>query len=245
MRRQAQRDALLQANREVSLADVARDLAGAAAFLLARTALVGVWVAHERGLTAFGRAMVLVMAAVVFGAALSELAVTSAVYLARRQAFPTLFALDGSWWEHHLIVTGRTRVTPRQPPPPGIDGLPGDTLARVDLQPGLYPGLTFDEPYPDWRGYQRLTFAVVSDLDGPLGLALRVHDARHDQRFADRFNRRLTINPGVNRIEIPLDEIRLAPDARELDLGRVRGIVLFAYRLRQPVHFYLGPLRLE
>jgi len=38
---------------------------------------------------------------------------------------------------------------------------------------------------------------------------------------------------------------RRAPDRREMDLRRVRGIVLFADRLERPTHLYLGPIRLE
>ena len=88
-------------------------------------------------------------------------------------------------------------------------------------------------------------FTVVSDLDRPLRLVVRVHDRAHDQRFADRFNRSLVILPGLNRVAIPIDEIRRAPDRREMDLRYVRGIVLFAYRLTEPTHVYLGALRLE
>jgi hypothetical protein len=85
---------------------------------------------------------------------------------------------------------------------------------------------------------------VVSDLDAPLPLVLRVHDASHDQRYADRFNRLLLIHPGVNRIVIPLDDVRRAPDRREMDMTRIRGIMLFAYRLAEPTHVFIGPIRL-
>jgi len=161
----------------------------------------------------------------------------------RARAFPVLARFDGSWWESALIETGNSALTPGKSstPPPGMPS----GLARIDLQPATYPGLTIDQPYPDWRGYQRLVLTIVSDLDVPIPLTLRVHDAAHDNRYGDRFNTRLMVTPGANRLTIPLEEIRRAPAGREMDLSRIRGIVLFAYRLNHPVHLYLGTVRLE
>ena len=88
-------------------------------------------------------------------------------------------------------------------------------------------------------------FTIVSSLEQPIELVIRVHDASHDQRLADRFNRTLVIAPGANRIAIPIDDIRRAPDRREMDLQRVRGIILFVYRLNRPVRLSLGPITLE
>ncbi len=105
--------------------------------------------------------------------------------------------------------------------------------------------MAFDEPYPDWRGYRRLLVTIVSDLDAPLSLVIRVHDAAHDQRSKDRFNRSLTIAPGVNRFSIALDDIERAPDRRRMDMRRIRGVLIFGYNLKAPTHVYLGALRLE
>jgi hypothetical protein len=86
---------------------------------------------------------------------------------------------------------------------------------------------------------------AAPDLDSPITLTIRVHDADHDQRYADRFNRRLVVSPGLNRFVIPVEDIVNAPDRRRMDLRRIRGIVLFAYELDRATHVYLGPLRLE
>jgi hypothetical protein len=226
----------LQPERDVSTADFLRDSAGAGAFLL----LGAAWRAPQ---TARAR-VAAALAAVLLAAAAAELIYTTSLYAARDRAFPTLYALDGSWRERPFIDAGANTLTPGQVPA-ATGATEVGPLARLDLNPGLYPGLAFDEPYPDWRGFRRLTFTVVSDLDQPLELTIRVHDALHDLRYADRFNRRVTIKPGVNRIAIPVDDIRRAPGGREMDLRRIRGIMIFAYRLEQPLHLYLGPLRLE
>ena len=225
----------LHALGDPSLTDLLRDTAGAAAFLL----IAWGFTSAQRH-----RAAAVAVAAVLFIGAGWTLVVTSASYVARDRAYPTLFALDGTWWEREFIELEGNRLTAGTGP--GLDGSPSATrLARLDLTPRLYSGIAFDEPYPDWRGREALSFTIVSDLDAPLTMAIRVHDAAHDQRYRDRFNRRLTIAPGVNQVRIPIEEIRNAPDRRQMDLRRIRGILLFAYGLKKPAHVFLGPLRLE
>ncbi len=232
----------LQARGDPSIADLLRDTAGASAFLLLA------WAAPRRLGQSFRparwRAMAAVAALVLLVAAGWTLLLTSARYVARNHAYPTLFALDGSWWEASFIDLEGNRLTPGALDPP--EGTPERRrFARLDLRPNLYSGVVFEEPYPDWTGRDYLTITIISELDAPLPMAIRVHDAAHDQRYRDRFNRRLTVVPGVNRVRIPIEEVRNAPDRRRMDLRRIRGVLLFAYDLRKPVHLFLGPLRLE
>jgi hypothetical protein len=249
---------MAQRHGDPSVSDLLRDMAGAAAFLItgaviesrarARSAAV---VAGQDGAARSARlrwvgAAGLVAALLILVAAGRTFIVTSAAYVARDRAFPTLFALDGSWWERQFVDVGGNHLTPAAP---GITdrAAAGErvSLARLDLRPGRYSGVTFAEPYPDWRGYQRLSFTIVSDLDAPLPMAIRIHDAAHDHRYADRFNRRLTIRPGANHIAIAIDDIRNAPGRRQMDVGRIRAILLFASGLTRRTHVYVSPLRLE
>jgi len=78
-----------------------------------------------------------------------------------------------------------------------------------------------------------------------MNLVIRIHDAQHNHQFGDRFNRRLLIHPGPNRIVIPIQEVREGPDEREMDMTRVRNIMLFAYQLEKPTHILLGKIILE
>jgi hypothetical protein len=235
---------VFQGNREPSLIDLVRDAAGAAAFLLLlrrrhpvsgtggpRPILGHPWMAWSAG--------VLLLAA-----SAANLGLTTAAYVARDRAMPSLAAFDGAWWERWFVETHDSSLT-AQASPAGLDGSFAEPLARLDLRSGTYPGIGIVEPHPDWSGYRRLIITIVSDLDAPLPIAIRVHDAAHDQRYEDRFNRALTVVPGVNRFPIALDDIRRAPDRREMDMRRIRGVLLFAYQRTQPTHLYLAPIRLE
>jgi hypothetical protein len=235
---------VFQADRDPSLIDFARDVAGAGALLLllprhqpacgttGPRPIRGLpWVAWSAGV------LLLAVSA-------ANLGLTTAAYVARDRAMPALAHFDGAWWERWFVETQDSSLTVRARPQ-GLDASIAEPLARLDLRPGAYPGIRIVEPHPDWTGSRVLVITIVSDLDAPLPLALRVHDAAHDQRYEDRFNRVLTVAPGVNRFRIALDDIRRAPDRREMDMRRIRGVLLFAYQRTQPTHVYLGAFRLE
>jgi hypothetical protein len=236
---------LMQPGRESSLADLAFDMGGAGGCLLAAARFPGMAGGPTWTRTPRSRRLALAGAAVLLLAAGAPLVGTMSALAAREASMPTLFPLEGAWWEGRFVRLGEaSMITPGARPAQ----LPRDftePLARLDLKPAAYPGLALDEPSPDWRRYARLSFTVVSDLAAPARLVIRIHDARHDQRYEDRFNRVLIIRPGINRVVIPLDEVRHAPVDREMDMSRIRGIVIFAYRPGAPLRFYLSPLRLE
>ena len=224
-------------HRDASWIDLARNGAGATAALL-------FWKAWRlrRGapLRRAGSVVAATVAVALLAASLFDVGDALGVMAHRAWAMPTVMAFDGSHWERRLLRLGRNRLTPVG----RADGAPPG-MARLHLRPSLYSGLRTDEPYPDWRRYGSLVFEVASDLDHPIPLAIRIHDARHDNRYRDRFNRVLTVAPGRQTVRIPLDEVRQAPDRREMDLGHIRGIVFFVHRLQEPEHLYIGPIRLE
>lgn len=222
----------LQIHRNASWKDLARDAAGAAGFLLISEAMAGPRLAQWQR-SRRGRWAACAAGAVLLAATGVEFVRTVAVYAERNRAMPTLFALDGAWWERELVEESRSRLTPSR------------SLARLDLQPASYSGVTFEEPYPDWSGYRHLVLTIASDLEQPLPMTVRVHDSFHSHRYEDRFNRRLTVEPGENVFRIPLDEIRRGPRNREIDLRRIRAILIFTHALTRATHVYLGPLRLE
>jgi VanZ family protein len=233
----------LQARGDPSVEDLLRDTAGASAFLLlacsVRPAVPSVLSSPR-----WRRVGAALLAVLILAAAGWALMRTTAAYVARNRAVPRLYALDGTWWESRFIQADRNRLMPG-----ALRLQVGERedfrLARLDLEPDRYSGISFAHMYPDWRGYRQLALIVYSDLPAPLPMVIRVHDARHANRFGDRFNRDLTIRPGLNRLVIPLDDIRHAPQGREMDMSRIRGIGLFTVDLAAPIHLYLGAIRLE
>lgn len=121
----------------------------------------------------------------------------------------------------------------------------GHWSLEIDLKPGRYSGVSLRHFPGDWRGYRLLHM----DLWVPLSrdLVLRVNDLQHDlgeQRFTDRFNRRLTLHPGWNTVDIPLTDIAHAPATRTMNMAEIRDIGLFAMNVKKPQTLYLDNLRL-
>ncbi|MBE0618205.1 MAG: hypothetical protein IH608_09810 [Proteobacteria bacterium] len=124
----------------------------------------------------------------------------------------------------------------------------GTQSLRVRLGTEHYSGVALHYFPGDWRGFRALRLSLYRPDDDPLlVLVCRIHDAAHRERgqaYADRFNRRIHLAAGWNDVEIPLAEIRDAPRGREMDLGRIEGVGLFAVALPEPRVVYLDDVHL-
>jgi len=233
----------LQPERAVSAVDIARDVAAGGAFLLlrARASTRGAGPGRSPARVP-GRSRV-VLAVLLLATCFAELGFVVATYAERYRQLPTVATFDGAWWTRGMIETGPNVL--EWPAPLSVADTAAAPFARLTLQPAQYSGIAIVEPYPDWRGYERLVVPIASDLGAPLRLTLRIHDAAHDQRYADRYNLQVLVHPGVNRVSIPLADVRRSPDRREMDMSSIRGVVLFAHQLTEPSRLFLGPITLE
>jgi hypothetical protein len=222
----------LEPHRDAAFADFVRDAAGMTIALLL-----------QRGRSPRISVTRRVTAGLVGVAVLTPLAGVARMYVQRNQAVPVVIPLNGASWARRLLLFRDAEIVQG-----GCEtgaSADGGPLVRVSLHPGRYAGFHLDEPYPDWRAFHRLVFHAAIEGDQPVTLTLRIHDAGHDDRYTDRFNTALTITPGAHRFEIPLDTIRLAPRSREMDLARISGIGVFAYKLAVPRQVCLSAFRLE
>jgi hypothetical protein len=160
--------------------------------------------------------------------------------MARRQ-FPVLAAFDspletGRW----RGSAARTRVK--------LDRTPSHWVMRLGLGRDRYSGASLVHAPGNWKGYTMLQLVFFSPDPDPLDLTLRIHDQRHQanpaQRYHDRFNRRFRLQPGWNRVQVPLAEVAAAPRERSLDLARVAALGFFATALPQPRTLFLDEIRL-
>lgn len=178
--------------------------------------------------------------------ALFPLGQTIVAYVDRATAFPVL-ARFSSPRDLYFIGSGTARLSLQ--PLPARWARPGDNLSlRIDFTTTVWPGVSHDEPEPDWRGFSTLVLDVTNPDEAPLRLTVRVHDAAHDQRHADRFNRAFEVMPSNREfLRIPIQDIRAGPVDRLLDLAQVAGIVVFESSGAASIgkHFYLTRIWLE
>jgi hypothetical protein len=118
-------------------------------------------------------------------------------------------------------------------------------MALLQLGAGGPSGLALDEPYPDWRGFTRVVIPVGAQADAPREMMVRIYDRWHDGEFEDRFNRMISIHPGIQEVAIDLKDIAGSPATRGLDLSQIRSLEMYAYDLTQPARIRVGRIRLE
>mgnify|MGYP002716951710 FL=1 len=164
--------------------------------------------------------------------------------LAMRNQFPLLNNFE-SRYEMQQVIAHPNIAETRQ-----VNSLAanGSHSLAITFSTRQYAGLRLLGPYGDWSKYTYLTMDFYNPDEAPLMVVLKISDRQHDagnNRFDDRFNRRLNLNPGWNKIQIALDEIRSAPRKREMQMDEISGFALFVDKLEQPKMLYWDNIRLE
>jgi len=121
----------------------------------------------------------------------------------------------------------------------------GEYALEVNLSPGVFPGVSLVHLISDWRDYSMLSFDVFLTGTSPLPLTVRISDIKHNEDYDDRYNRTFVLAPNRNHIAIDLEEVRMSPHGREMDMAHMRLICLFSYNLQEPRQIYLDHFLLE
>jgi hypothetical protein len=232
------------ATRHPEVSDVVHDLIGAMCglglFFTYDPQVTGKWAQWRQ----FPRHMIIRLCVVlVIGITLLPVVGWTYAYWDRASRFPSLLNFS-SEWEMKFVKASNSELQVVVPPE-GWNKLPEDKVGRVVFHPKRYPGIRLEEAYPDWQGYTTFQLDIFSNLPIPQSLAIRIDDVHHNNEYSDRFNRRLAISPGLNHIQIPLDDIRVAPVGREMDLSSIRRVLLFAVNPPEEFILYLDNIRLE
>ena len=227
---------------DASKIDVVRDLAGIIIGL-------GLYATTDPELKACGlksekriRAGIITLTFCVFIASMFPLAFLSAAYVQRETAFPVVVDLTANWTRPFLRLKNAVINLPESMKVI-VDG--EDQLTRIDFKRGTYPGVSIIETYPDWSTYKVLTIIIYSNLIQSFDLTLRIHDDKHNYAYSDRFNATQTINNGSNYFRILLEDIKNSPSNREMNMTRIKELILFSAQPAEGLHFYVGKMRLE
>jgi hypothetical protein len=236
-------------SRHAELWDFIRDVLGGSAVLLLTCGFdrrAGPHPAHGRSSRAQERSLRVILVfvpTVLLAVAFLRVTTVAVAYLRREAIFPRICEFDDQW--QATLVGVHDAVLTRGEPAAGWGRDASDGATRLTFLPAQYPGMSILEPHPDWTGYKRLVFDVYSEEPAPVGLVLRINDARHNNAYGDRFNRTLVIQPGSNRISVALDDVLRAPRTRPMEMTHIRGLTLFAVDPPIPFSIYLDGFRLE
>jgi hypothetical protein len=229
--------------RDAEFIDVVRDFLGAASFL-------GVYFTYDPRITYWtgvsrrtARHVFRVASFLIFVSAFISLGLCGTAYMLRSREFPRICDF-GSLWSEHFIKLQNATLTGVSPPV-GWPGPDQSQVSRLCLGESEYPGLTMEEPYPDWSSYKTFCVDLFSDRRDTVFLGLRIDDIHHNYEYNDRFTGSVVVAPGMNPIRIPLEKVRKAPEGRETDMKAIRRIILFGHQPEHPVIIYLDRFWLE
>lgn len=224
-------------DRNASLRDVGVNMAGTLAVLCLialRDRQVADVVCDAR------RRMLLLLAPLVLAVlVLVPLGTDWAAVVKRNADFPCIVC-PANWLDLRMLTASGASVDLVR-----ADGLDAAFL-EVRLDRETFPGLAWEWPVADWRGFDTLIVELTNPGSEPLALTLRIDDALHDSRYADRFNHRIRLGPEARHREcIPLSGIQAAPQEREMDLSQVARVMLFGGGRAQGQEFWVHRIGLE
>jgi hypothetical protein len=164
-------------------------------------------------------------------------------YRRRSAQMPMLMRFDSGWELKFVDANGAWLEL--VPTPSGWVEMERERVGKVSFSAFRFPGLIFREPFPDWTPYSSFSLELYSELSHPVDIVLRIDDAYANQYVEDRFNLRVTLQPGPNLIRFPLDDVRTAPETRTMDLSAIDMMVLFAVHPEEPFFIYVADMKLE
>ena len=118
---------------------------------------------------------------------------------------------------------------------------------RANLDTQLYSGVALKYFPRNWQGYRYFECRIFNPSKEPIKLTCRIHDRMHTlgpQLYEDRFNKTHSFSSGWHTVTIDLDDVRMAPSNREMDLREIYAVGLFATQLPHPRTIYIDDVKL-
>jgi hypothetical protein len=121
----------------------------------------------------------------------------------------------------------------------------GNHVLEVRFQPSLYPRFSLRDLPRDWSSFSQFSFTAVNPGPDPFFLMVRIDDIHHDNRPADRYLLRLTLQPGRHHIQVPLAAVATAPDTRSTDMTAISQVIFYSYNLKEDHVVLFDEFRLD
>ncbi|OED38097.1 hypothetical protein AB833_20600 [Chromatiales bacterium (ex Bugula neritina AB1)] len=121
-------------------------------------------------------------------------------------------------------------------------------MLRMDFANQIYSGVVLHDTSAAWNDEGTLGIQLFNRGGLRRVVELRIHDKYHNNKYNDRFDRTLVVEPGINEFSIPLEQIkysRSGDTARgHLDMNNITEIQFFSSD-KNPFSLYLSGLFLR
>ncbi len=142
-------------------------------------------------------------------------------------------ALDQLVWKCHTLYSLSTEHVTH-----------GKKSLKMELYPSDYPGLTPIIKENDWSGYNKLCFDIYNPQE-KIKITVRIDDQKVSPDYGDRYNESFTLEQGMNKISVPLDTLVTSGTKRNLNLKKIKGLLIFVANPGKRVDLYADYIRLD
>ena len=118
---------------------------------------------------------------------------------------------------------------------------------KIELAKNGYSGITLSYFKRNWNTFRRLNLDLYTEKDS-IELTISINDKQHEQQgynFNDRYTKAVILQPGLNRISIPLKEVINAPATRKMNLAHIKAITITARELKYSQFVFLDDVYLN
>jgi hypothetical protein len=120
----------------------------------------------------------------------------------------------------------------------------GKRSLRLELYPSDYPGIEPLLGVNDWEHYKVFAFDIFNRQPTGINITVRIDDRQDYPDHEDRFNRSFMLEPGPNRVRIPLDGLATSGNRRTLDLKGIYRVFIFMAHPEERTVLYVDNIRL-
>lgn len=120
----------------------------------------------------------------------------------------------------------------------------GNKSLKMELYPSTYPGVSFNQYNINWISYNALGIDIFNPDTNSFNLAIRLDDKKEHPEYQDRFNKRLVVKPGDNRIIIPFETMITSGTGRQINIKKIYRFVLFSVNPESKSVLYIDNIRL-
>ncbi len=122
----------------------------------------------------------------------------------------------------------------------------GNQALRV-ITGGDWGGINLLSYDLDWSNYKYFALDIFNPTSEAFRFFIRIDDSdkRALESYKHRFNHLQMINPGMNRIKIPIHTIVIRPQSRNLNIKSIRRVILHMEENAPSRIFYIDNIRLK
>lgn len=158
------------------------------------------------------------------------------------RSFPQILTFDNLWeratfrapWRMHYALV----------PAPAETGMSNGNAALLSFQPKLTSGFEIT-PYPDWQGYESVSFVAMSSATRSAQLSITFRDRYFTRKNRHQFQRIVPVGTEPSRVFIRIADLGKGDDVGGLDVSAITSFTIALANAVEGDSVIIDDIRLE